>query len=133
MVVRGAEPREVRAGMTRLTTVGRKGMKRLQNISRQNRKFSKVGNEGKKAGEQRGQERCRDKHSLQICLTKQKTQEGNSNSSQSYRGSKSSRECMDDKRQQSLTPQCFLHVKPLNAEASTGKHICGGSYRHLKQ
>lgn len=37
MVVRGAEPREVRAGMTRLTTVGRKGMKCLQNISRQNR------------------------------------------------------------------------------------------------
>lgn len=50
MVVRGAEPREVRAGMMRLATVGRKGMKRLQNISRQNRKFSKAGNEGKKGG-----------------------------------------------------------------------------------
>lgn len=55
MVVRGAEPREVRAGMTRLTTVGRKGMKcLLQNISRQNRKFSKAGNEGKIGGGAKG-------------------------------------------------------------------------------
>lgn len=76
----------------------------------------------KKAGERRGQERCRDKHSLQICLTKQKRQEGNSNTSQGYRGSKSSRECMDDKGQQrSLTPQCFLRAEALNAVRSLNR------------
>lgn len=73
-------------GWRRLTTAGRKGMKCWQIELRAKLRILQRGQFVQKKGGSRGDGHDAEKHALQICLTEQKTQEGNSNIWHSYRG-----------------------------------------------